>query len=220
MSDLSDLHGIYATAIRWNAEIGSLAISTFNPEIGERELQEIELGKPATFVFDLATRARGYGMIKVGIYDMRLTPVSAPAPPWPGDVEFKPALGCWLWNPTVGEVRLETNASIFRQAISSVWVRACSKSEAAAGLQPVICFADRASMTIRALGKTFQSPIIKNIGWIERDKVPGWTSRAPTVAPPAALPLLTAASTPATPAAATPAKAKPAPDDDVPPWMS
>ena len=57
MSDLSDLHGIYPTSLRWNAETGFLAISVFNAETGERELQEIELGKPATFALDLASIA-------------------------------------------------------------------------------------------------------------------------------------------------------------------
>jgi hypothetical protein len=60
MSDLSGLRGIYPTSLRWNAD-GFLAISVFNPETGERELQEIELGEPATFALDLATRERGYG---------------------------------------------------------------------------------------------------------------------------------------------------------------
>jgi hypothetical protein len=119
MSDLSDLHGIYPTSLRWNAESGFLAISPFNAETGERELQEIELGQPATFVLDLATRERGYGLIKTGIYDMRLTPVGSPPPPWPEDEEYKPALGCWMWTPSLGEVRLETNAKIFREAVTS-----------------------------------------------------------------------------------------------------
>jgi hypothetical protein len=34
--------------------------------------------------------------------------------------------------------------------------------------------------------------VIERIGWIERNKVPGWADRAPTVPPPAALPLLAA----------------------------
>ena len=108
MSDLSDLHGIYPTSLRWNAESGFLTVSAFNGETGERELQPIELGQAATFVLDLATRERGYGLIKSGVYDMKLTAVSSPPPPWPENEEYKPALGCWMWNPTVGEVRLAT----------------------------------------------------------------------------------------------------------------
>ena len=99
MSDLSDLRGVFPTSLRWNAEGGFLGISVFNPETGERELQEIELGKPATFAMDMATRERGYGLIKIGIYDMRLTPVGSPAPPWPDDEEFKPALGMLAVEP-------------------------------------------------------------------------------------------------------------------------
>ena len=64
MSDLSDLHGVFPTSLRWNAETGFLGVSAFNAETGERELREIELGKTATFVLDLATRERGYGLIK------------------------------------------------------------------------------------------------------------------------------------------------------------
>ena len=52
---------------------------------------------------------------------MKLSPVGSPPPPWPENEEYKPALGCWMWNPTFGELRLETNAAIFRQAIASVW---------------------------------------------------------------------------------------------------
>jgi hypothetical protein len=69
MSDISDLHGVYPTSLRWNAEIGILAFSVFNAETGERELREIELGQPATFALDLATRERGYGLIKTGVYN-------------------------------------------------------------------------------------------------------------------------------------------------------
>jgi hypothetical protein len=191
MSDLTDLHGIFPTSLRWNAETGFLAISLFNPEIGERELKEIELGQPATFALDLLTRERGYGQIRVGSYDMRLTPVGSPPPPWPGDgEEFKPALGCWCWSPEFGELRLETNATLFRQAIENVWRQAKSAPQSGEGQQPVICFTDSVEVQFKALGKSFIGPVIKIVGWIERDKVPGWAARAPTVAPPAALPIL------------------------------
>jgi hypothetical protein len=211
MSDLSDLHGIYPTSLRWNAESGVLAISAFNAETGERELQQIELGQPATFVLDLATRERGYGLIKAGVYDMKLTPVGSPPPPWPDDEEYKPAIGCWLWNPTFGELRLETNAAIFRQVITNVWDKARFEPQAVKGLQPVVCFADRVPVPVKAVNKTFNGPVIKTIGWVERDKVPGWRERAPTVSTPAAPPLLSASSAPApaTLAAKKPTKAKP-----------
>jgi hypothetical protein len=220
MSDLSDLHGIYPTSLRWNAESGFLAVSAFNGETGERELQPIELGQAATFVLDLATRERGYGLIKSGVYDMRLSPVGSPPPPWPENEEYKPALGCWMWNPTFGELRLETNATIFRDAIANVWDKSRFEPQAAEKLQPVICFADRVSKLVKQVGKTFYTPVIKIVGWIERDKVPVWREREPTVLPPKALPILPAPSAlaPATPAVKKPAKvkkgaAKPGPDD-------
>ena len=177
MSDLSDLHGVNPISIRWNAESGFLAVAVFNAESGERELQQIELGQAATFVLDLATRERGYGLIKTGTYEMKLTPVGSPPPPWPEDDEYKPALGCWLWNPTYGELRLETNGSIFRQAISGVWDRCLREPQAPEGLQPVIRFVDRVEVPVKAVNKVFEGPIVRIVGWVERDKIPGWTAR-------------------------------------------
>ena len=124
MSDLSDLHGIFPDSLRWNAETGIFGVARFNPETGEREVQAIVLGNSATFALDLATRQRGYGAIRLGLYDMRLTPVGSPPPPGQTTRNYKPAIGCWLWNPTFGEVRFETNAAIFRQAIANVWDKA------------------------------------------------------------------------------------------------
>jgi hypothetical protein len=189
MSDLSGLHGIYPTSIRWNAENGILGVSIYSAETGERELQPIELGKPATFAMDMATRERGYGQIKVGFYDMQLTPVGSPVPPWPGE-EYKAALGCWLWNPIFGELRLETCSTLFRTAVEDTWRRARSEPQAVEGQQPVICFTDRVEVPITQLKKTFWAPTIRIVGWADRDKIPGWKDRPPTVAPPAAAPIL------------------------------
>lgn len=221
MSDLSDLQGIFPTSIRWNAEDGFLAISVFNQEIGERELRKIELGKPATFAMDLATRERGYGLIKSGIYDMKLTPVGSPPPPCPDDGEYKPALGCWLWNPEYGELRLETNATIVRQAITSIWDQSRFEPQAAAGVQPVVRFVDRVPIPVKAVKKTFSGPVIKIIGWVPRGEVPGWREREPTVLPPKSLPVLPTATAPAIDTSVkrsaktkTKAKAKPAAIDD------
>jgi hypothetical protein len=156
MSDLGDLHGVFPVSIRWNAEDGYLAYSSLNLETGERELKTIPLGQEATFVLDLATRERGYGLIKFGTYDMKLAPVGSPPPPWPGDgEEYKPALGCWLWNPTLGELRLETNAAIFRQAVASVWDQCRLEPSAVAGQQPVVRFTERSPVLIKAVNKFF-----------------------------------------------------------------
>ena len=233
MSDLSDLHGIFPDSLRWNAETGVLGIGAFNPETGEREVREILLGNTATFVMDLATRERGYGMIKVGVYDMRLTPVGSPRPDWPGE-EFKPAIGCWVWSPAFGELRLEVCSAIFRTAIANIWDQARSASEFMKGLQPAIRFVDRVDVPVKAVNKTFFGPVVQIVGWTERDNVPGWRERTPTVPLPAAPPLLAAASAPAsataplTPAVKKSAKvgkrgaAKPAPEDppfnDPIPW--
>jgi hypothetical protein len=197
MSDLSDLDGVFPTSVRWNAEDGILGISAFNSGTGERELQEIELGAPATFAMDLLTRVRGYGAIRVGFYDMRLTPVGTPPPPRPEDDQYKPALGCWLWSPTFEELRLETNGAIFRNAVTSVWDQARFAPQAAEGLQPVIRFVDRVPIFIKAVGETFQGPVIKIVGWVERDKVPGWSERPATVPPKILAALPTTAAAPA-----------------------
>jgi hypothetical protein len=188
MNDLNDLHGAFPTALRWNAENGFLGHRYWDDTTGARSIKEIELGSPAArFVLDLATRERGYGLIRKGVYDMRLTPVNSPPPPWPGDEDFKPAIGCWLWNPTLGEVRLETNGAIFRGAVAGIWERCWDHKEASDGLQPVIDFVDRREQSFEAIGRTFWAPIIALIGWCERNRVSSFALREPTVKPPAAL---------------------------------
>ena len=233
MSDLSDLHGIFPDSLRWNAETGVLGIAGFNPETGEREVQEILLGNTATFVLDLATRERGYGLIKVGLYDMRLTPVGSPPPPWPGDEEYKPALGCWLWNPTFGELRLETNAAIFRQAIANVWDRARFDP----GGHAWLATCDQVRRSRRGPGQVGRQDILRagsanrRLGRAQqRAGLEGAHANRPSARGPAALGRRVDSSpaTPSTPAAKKPAKvgkgaAKPAPDDPPPfddpiPW--
>ena len=49
--------------------------------------------------------------------------------------------------------------------------------QAAEGLQPVVWFVDRVPVPVKAVNKTFFGPVIKVIGWVERDKVPGWRER-------------------------------------------
>jgi hypothetical protein len=187
-TDISDLHGVYATPLRWNAETGVLGYGAYDEVTGERQILEIELGSStAKFVMDLATRERGYGLIRSGLYDMRLSPVGAPAPEWPGDDDYKPAIGCWLWNPPLGELRLESNQATLLRAVSELWDRARTFKETADGLQPVVHFTDRRERFYRQIGKTFIAPVIDIIGWLPRDKIPPFAMRAPTVKAPAAL---------------------------------
>src|SRR5215471_16720753 len=99
VSDINDLRGVFPTPLRWNAEGGILGIGVFDDATGERSVEEIELGSAkAKFVMDLSTRERGYGLIRSGLYDIRLRPVGSLPPDWPGDEDFKPAIGCWVWN--------------------------------------------------------------------------------------------------------------------------
>jgi hypothetical protein len=187
-SDISDLRGVFPTTFRWNAETGAPAHSAFDEVTGERPLIEIELGSSrAKFAMDLATRERGYGLIRTGLYDMRLSAVGTPAPDWPGDEDFKPAIGVWLWNPPLGELRLESNQATVVRAISALWDRARSFKEAAEGLQPVIHFVDRREQSYPRIGKTFMAPVIDIVGWVPRDKVPPFALREPTVKAPLAL---------------------------------
>jgi hypothetical protein len=203
MSDLSDLGehgGDYPKAARWNAENGVIAISTYNIETGMREQQSVDFGEASTFVIDLLTRERGFSMYRPGVYDARLTPVGSPPPEWPGDPDFKPCIACMGWNPVYGEVRFETNARLFKDALMGVWERALAAPEAVDGQQPVIRFMGAVEVVIRAIGKTFMSPIIHIIGWMPRDQVPPWANRPPTVPPPKPAPLLgSAAAKPALP---------------------
>jgi hypothetical protein len=219
MSDLSDLEGIYPNSLRWNAEDGRLAISAYDAEVGERGLQEINLGPDATFVMDMRTRMRGYGLIKAGIFDMQLTPVGSPPPSNPGG-EYKPALGVSTWHPQYGELRLETSGTIFRDAVQGVWDKARFEPQAAEGKQPVVRFVDRVPRYIKKVNKSFFAPVIEIIGWAERDAIPGWKERPPTVPTPKAQPLLPASSTPGqstAPSAIKPPARDPSPADAQPP---
>jgi hypothetical protein len=110
---------------------------------------------------------------------------------------------------------------MFRDAVTAVWDAAKSEPQAtAAEQQPVVRFTGRVLAPIKALKKSFYRPVIEIIGSLERNKIPGWAARTPTVSPPAALPILPAPSAPApaTPGVKKPAKAKkattkPAPHD-------
>jgi hypothetical protein len=187
-NDISDLHGVFPAPLRWNAELGFLGYGVFDETTGERTIQEIELGSEAArFVMDLLSRERGYGCIRQGLYDMRLTPVGTPAPDWPHDPDYRPAIGCWLWNPILGELRLESNQSNLLRAVSGIWDRCRSFKEAADGLQPVVHFVDRFERKYPALRKIFWVPVINIIGWVPRDKVPPFAVRPPTVKAPLAL---------------------------------
>jgi hypothetical protein len=183
--DLSDLHGTFPTPLRWSAENGVLGFGAYDSLTGDRTIEPIELGSElAKVIVDTLTRERGYGLIRKGLYDMRLTPVGSPPPEWPGDDDFKPAVGCWLWNPMLGELRLETNAAIFRDAVSGLWDRVRTYKEAVEGQVPVICFVDRVEREIPAIGKTFWAPVIDIIRFVPRDRVPCFAARKPTVPPP------------------------------------
>jgi hypothetical protein len=188
MSDITDLHGVYPTALRWNAETGALGYSAFDPVTGERTVELIELGSSqAKFALDYSCRERGYILIRQGLYDAKLTPVGSPPPAEPDDDNYKPGLGIWCWNPLLGQLRLETAAVQFRDAIVAVWDRVRTFKEAAEGKEPIIWFIDRAEVAYPKLGKTFFKPIIDIVGFVVRGTVPPFALREPTVKPPPAI---------------------------------
>jgi hypothetical protein len=196
MSDFDGDYTEFPNSLRWNAEAGTLSVSAYDLEAGERVLKEIPLGPRATFVMDL---------VRVGTFDMRLSPVSAPLPPRPDDEGFKPAIGVTLWNPEFGETRLEATATLLCRAIRGLWDHCLRKPEAARGLQPVIRFVGRVEREVKSVGETFLIPKFEVPGWVERDNVPGWKERAPTVSPPPPTPILPASSVATIPAPPTPA---------------
>jgi len=191
MSDISDLHGVLPTSARWNAEGGVLGYSNFDPTTGERTVEVIQLGSPkAKFVMDIATRERGYGLIRQGLYDMRLTPVGSPPPEFTEEMEkdgYKPAIGCWVWNPHLGELRFETNQATLRSAITAFWDHVRTFKEASDGLLPVAHFVGRVEHVYKALSRTFFGPIIELPGFVSRDKITSFVLRPPTVKPPPAI---------------------------------
>ena len=60
------------------------------------------------------------------------------------------------------------------------------------------------SKRVKSVGQTFLIPKFEVPGLVQRDNVPGWKERAPTVPPPAPTPMLPAASVATIPAQAAP----------------
>jgi hypothetical protein len=180
--------------MRWNSEAGELVVVTLN-DVFEREPRLVELNTPqATFAWDMATRERGYGLIMTGFYKMALSPVGSVPPTFPEPVssggknyDYKPAVGMWVWNPAFGLLRVETNAAYFRMAISAIWDRFRSFTEATAGLQPVVRVTGRREVVNKEFNKLFFSPIHELVGWVQRDKIASFKDREPTVPPPPAV---------------------------------
>jgi hypothetical protein len=184
-TDLQGLHGIHRPSLRWAAELGTLGRSIYDAATGDRSIEVIDLGSPAaTLAMDYGCRERGYGRIRTGDYSMILTPAGSPLPPWPGDDEYKAAVGVFLWNPSLGEVRLEANGAILVRAVSGLWDQCRGYKEAAEGLQPVVCFAGRREHLVKSIGKMFWAPVIEIKGWLPRNKIPSFAAREPTVRPP------------------------------------
>jgi hypothetical protein len=207
MSDLDGLPGIFPNNWRFNAENGGFAFSKYEPQTGERGLQPIELGsREAMLVLDLRTREHGVGRVKVGSFEKWMAPVGSPLPPYPDEPDVKPMLGYWGYSPTFGEGRIETCATLFRNALADIVARCLKEPQAVEGLQPIIQFVDCVPVPIRALNKTFFAPRIERVSWTERDKVPGWANRPPTVPLPVALPLLAASAPKQIQTTAAPAK--------------
>jgi hypothetical protein len=183
MNDISDLRGIYPINLAWSAVDNVLGRSVLDPATGERDIDPIALGSSAAkFAIDPATREYGYGLVRPGVYDFHLGPVGSPPPQDPGG-EYKAAIACWLWNPLFDELRLQTNAALFLGAIRAVWDQYRTYKEAAEGLVPIVHFVDSYQRFVKAVGKNFWVPVGRIIGFGQRDKVPPFALREPTVKP-------------------------------------
>ncbi len=141
-----------------------LAVSAFQPG-NRRARTTTNRARPGVLrsSSDMATRERGYGAIKSRFYDMKLSPVGSPPPPWPGDEEYKPR--AWLLGVESGirraALRLETKRRDVPANCGHQYMGRSAKSEpqaAAAEQQPVVRFAGRVSVPIKALKKSFYRP--------------------------------------------------------------
>jgi hypothetical protein len=182
MSDLTGLHGVIATSLRWSSANGVLGRTVIDPETGERTIEPIELGSSeARLAMDFSCRDRGYTLIRPGMYDARLSPVGSPFPEWPGE-DFKPGFGLWLASPSLGQLRWETAQATVLGVMDGVWEHVKSfKESSVGGLEPVIHFASRREVQFPSLGKMFFAPVIHLIGFVERSKIPSFAQREPTV---------------------------------------
>jgi hypothetical protein len=178
ISDTFDLRKRISTSLRWWPDKGVIGAGTYDATTRERGVEPIILGSPkARFALDLDTREHGWGLVRPGVYDMRLVPIEAPLPDPPGP-DFKLAIGCRLWNPPFGEVLYETNASIALQAMVDAW-RCCSTL--AEGCAPVIHSVDRREIWVQAARRSFWVPVITIVDEVSRDSVPAFAARLPTV---------------------------------------
>jgi hypothetical protein len=116
---------------------------------------------------------------------MQLSPVGAAAPERPNP-DYKLAIGCWLWNPNFGEIRLETLGAMMRDPVVGFFERVRNAKQIDEGMVPVACFAGARERTLKSVGKTFMTPRINLVGFLARGKIPPFAARPPTVpkAPP------------------------------------
>ena len=185
---MPDNNGSYLPSIRWNSEeeTDQLVYVETN-EVFEQERSPIPLNSSAsTFVMDVLRREHGRGRIATGTYKMQLVPVGQEVPPIPEDEaafakDYKPAIGVWVWNPPLGEVRIETNGTMFRNAVAGILDQTKNCKEAGDGLVPVAQFTDRHKQDFRQLGKSFWGPIIVLCGWLPRAQIAPFAAREPTV---------------------------------------
>jgi hypothetical protein len=173
MTDLAGMPGAHAPHIRWAAENGVVGIAVYDAVLGDRSIEPIALGsREAKFAIDLMTRQKGYGLIATGAYDFKMVSVDEPWPASPGD-KYKPSYGLWGWSPAFGEVRLESNGALYRDALVGIVDLALKCDEAHAGKCPVIWFTDRRERTFKISGsKIYWAPIIVLAGWHPREQNP------------------------------------------------
>jgi len=187
-----DFEGGFKPSIRWNSELATDQL-TYNQvnEFFERESEPIELNCSAsTFIMDTLTREHGRVRIATGVYKALFAPVGMEVPPIPEDElpfanDYRPGLGCDLWNARYDLVRIESNARYVCAAIHKVWREFAREPEAAQGMVPVIRFIGCHRVSPKNYpNKIYYPPIIERVGSISRQQVPEFAVTAATVPPP------------------------------------
>jgi hypothetical protein len=186
MQDLQDLGNasLYPESLRHNAMTGKLTISRFDPATWSRVRDEVD--PPSTWVVDMLTRQRGYGLVTDSKFDMRLTSVGALPPPAPEDQRYKPTVGMLMWSETYGLAQWISCGSIAVRTIGVFWDECRTFTEASDGLLPVITIDHPRRVTIGhgPQQREFLAPVIEITDWVLRESIPVLAARPATVEPP------------------------------------
>jgi hypothetical protein len=187
MSDLDDLGRSYPNGLRFNALTGAVMVSRYNPSTKQRSATEVPPGSRCAV--DMLTRQRGLAKVTDKVFDFKLTPVGAPPPALEDETDYKPAVAMFVYSPDYGYCEIRTNSAITVRAISSLWDEYRAAGEAIAGQIPVMIIGEPCEVVIgRGTNneRRFWSPNFSITAWVDREIVPAFRSRKPTVPLPTA----------------------------------